>query len=110
MHNQRKHNSLKMLVIQLLQIANQALQASPYNAIAYGVLVAILISAVAALWLRLVKEQNERVELITKVTELMTKILIAEEDDKALKDSIQELKFEIKTFIQVYQANNLKNK
>jgi len=99
-----------MLVIQLLQIANQALQASPYNAIAYGVLVAILISAVAALWLRLVKEQNERVELITKVTELMTKILIAEEDDKALKDSIQELKFEIKTFIQVYQANNLKNK
>jgi hypothetical protein len=90
--------------LELLQISEQALKASPFNAYAYGLLVAVLIAAVAALWLRLVKEQAERAVLLQKVTELMTKMLFTHEEDKGLRTDIKEFIFEVKAFFKDYAS------
>jgi len=93
-------------MIQLLQIAETALKASPYNSIAYGILVAVLVSAVAALWLRLQHEQKDRAELIQKTTELMTKFLLSFEEDKNLRDVVRDVIYDIKTFSSQYSNNS----
>ena len=89
-------------MLNLLQITEVALKASPFNAYAYGLLVAVLVSAVVALWLRLQYEQKERAKLIEKTTELMTKFLISFGEDKNLREVVRDGMFEIKTFASQY--------
>ena len=84
----------------ILQVVEKALEISPYNSVAFGVLVAVLIVACGGLWVRLNQEQKLGRETITKTTELMTKIyLFFEEDkgeDKALREAVKEVLLEIR--------------
>jgi hypothetical protein len=86
----------------LIQITEKALEVSPYNSIAYGVLVSVLLVACGALWLKLQKEQTSAKEDLqkeqeigreqfVKVTEIMTRFLISFDEDKALREEVKSL-------------------
>lgn len=52
-------------MIILTDVVNKALEVSPWNAAAYGVLVALLMVAVGALWKK-VQKQDEQYESLAK--------------------------------------------
>lgn len=80
----------------LIQLTEKALETSPYNSIAYGVLVAVLIAACGALWLKLQSEQKEGRAQFEKVVEIMTKIALSFEEDKGLREDVKEVLLSIK--------------
>lgn len=80
------------------QIIERSLEVSPYNAAAFGVLVAVLLVAVGVLWVRdgnhikakdeIVKAHSEDVKgMIT----LITKVEIRLTEDMQLKKDVQEM-------------------
>lgn len=80
----------------LLQIVEKSLQTTPYNSIGYGLLVAVLVVAVGALWMKLQHEQKKDQENFVKVTEIMTKFLLSFEEDKNLREEVRTVIMELK--------------
>lgn len=73
------------------QILERSLEVSPYNAAAFGVLVAVLIAAVAALWIRNANRDKANDELVKDMITLMTKTEMRLTEDMELKKNVQEL-------------------
>lgn len=78
-----------MILLQINEIPEKALEISPYNSLAFGFLVIVLSSAVVYLWKALRSEQKYGREISDKVIELVTKVSIGYEADKELKDEIR---------------------
>lgn len=84
-----------VVTLQADQVAEKALQTSPYNTVAYGVLVALLITALTLLWREYkstLERHREYVEKTTGLIQLVESKLDAVED---LEDTNKELKGEI---------------
>jgi hypothetical protein len=84
----------------LLQIAEKALETSPYNSLAYGVLVSILIVACGALWLRLQAADKLGRENFEKLAELMAKFFVTLEDSRFMTDAIKEGNSDLKHVVE----------
>jgi hypothetical protein len=80
----------------LIQISEKALNVSPYNTLGYGVLVAALLIAVGALWIRLKGEAKLGKDNAIKTAELMTRFLLGFGEDEKLRQKVTESIFELK--------------
>lgn len=83
-------------VFQAKEAAEVALQASPYNALAYGILVFVLLAALFLLW-KEYKEQNQKHrEYVEKTVGLMQLIESKIDNFDKLDNQIKSLENEIK--------------
>lgn len=77
--------------LQSRQVAEAALETSPYNAIAYGVLVTVLIFAVVFIWRQYKKTLERHRDYVEKTVGLMQLIESRMDTIEEIKDTQQDL-------------------
>lgn len=101
-------------ILQSLPNTETIIQANPYNAIGYGLLVLVLLIAVGVLWNNNKHLRNENKENISKMldinertlpilTNVITVLKGTDEISKGLKDQLSKVRSEHETIIKLIQ-------
>lgn len=100
---------VNMILLQTDELISKALEVTPANGIAYGVLVALLCSIAVFLWRELSKEREYSKAVAEKIITLTTKVGADLDSDKVFKDTlkvdVQELKHTINMLDQLVRGH-----
>lgn len=94
-----------MTLLQTDEILNKALEVSPSNGIAYGVLVALLIIGLVFLWKEVSRERSYSREIAERVIKLSEKVGSGLDGDKLWKEDVRQKITDLSTEVKLLEQS-----